>query len=363
VRVLHLNTERTWRGGERQTFWLARELQRRGHENWIACRPGLPLDRAATDAGLATIPVSPSSEADPVAAARLNRIIRERKVDLLHAHTGHAVGLGALATLGTPMPFVASRRVDFALAGNVLSRWKYSRLDRLAVISNAIRTIVMKGGFPEKRIAVVPSGIDATGYPSVAGRLEFRRARGISGDEVLIVHAGALVPHKDQATLLRAAALVFARLPGTRLVILGEGRLEAELRALAEGPGLAGRVDFPGHRPDVLEYIAAADVFVFSSVEEGLGTALLDAMAIGVPTVATRAGGIPDLYGGPGAPELVPPADPSALAAGILSVLADPAEAARRITRGMEIAARFSVDAMATRYEELYQSCMTARRR
>lgn len=360
MRVLHLNTERTWRGGERQTFWLARELRSRGHESWIACRPGFPLDCAAKAVGLPTLPVCPVSEADPLAAWRLYRFLRERRIDLLHAHTGHAVGLGALATLGTATPFVATRRVDFPLAGNVLSRWKYSRLDRLAVISNAIRTIVMKGGFPEERIAVVPSGIDATGYPSVSGRLEFRRERGLSDDGVLIVHAGALVPHKDQATLLRAAAVVFDRIPGARLVILGEGRLETELRAMAEEPGLAGRVDFPGHRPDVLEYIAAADVFVFSSVEEGLGTTLLDAMAIGIPTAATRAGGIPDLYGGPGAPELVPPADASALAAGILSVLADPVEAARRVRRGKEIAARFTVDAMATRYQELYQSCMSA---
>ncbi|MBL0058471.1 MAG: glycosyltransferase [Elusimicrobia bacterium] len=162
------------------------------------------------------------------------------------------------------------------------------------------------------------------------------------------------MPHKDHATFLRAASRLASTYPRAKFLILGEGPLRPELESLARAEGLTGRVLFLGHRPEVLEYTAMADLFVFSSAEEGLGTALLDALVIGVPTAATRAGGIPDLYGGAAVPELTAPGDPAALADNMRKVLDDPAEGARRVERGRERGRLFSVTAMADAYEKLY---------
>jgi glycosyltransferase involved in cell wall biosynthesis len=298
-------------------------------------------------------------EADIFAASRLRKFLKEQKAQILHAHTGHAVGLGALAALSTETAFLATRRVDFPIRTNFFSRWKYGQLDGLVTISRRVQQVVGSNGFVTDRIAVIPSGIDPSEYPSTADRLKLRKARGFSERDVLVVNAAALVPHKDHETLLRAAAIVCRAVPAARFLILGDGPLRGALAGMAQAMGLAEKVFFLGHRADVLELMAMADVFAFSSVEEGLGTSLLDALTIGVPTAATAAGGIPEIYGSSSAPELVPPRDPQALAENILVVLRDPAEARRRVERGRDLVKGFSVQAMAERYEEVYKNLLT----
>ncbi|MBL0349384.1 MAG: glycosyltransferase [Elusimicrobia bacterium] len=359
-RILHVNTERGWRGGERQTLWLARELERRGHGNVVAARPKGPLARAAAEAGLRVFPLAPWSEWDFRSAGRLRAFLRQENIQVVHAHTGHAVGFGALARRGTTARLVATRRVDFPLKNNFLSRWKYRSVDALAAISTAVRRVVIEGGVPESKISVIPSGVDPAAHPSVADRNRFRSERGFTPADRLVVHVGALVPHKDQATLLRAFALLRARGAADRLLILGDGPRREELERLTAALRLEDAVSFLGHRGDVLEYTAMADLFVFPSVDEGLGTALLDALVLGVPTAATAAGGIPDLYGGPGAPELTPPGDVESLARNMAAVLENPEEARRRAERGRERARGFSVSAMTDRYEALYQKLLEA---
>jgi glycosyltransferase involved in cell wall biosynthesis len=277
------------------------------------------------------------------------------KADVLHAHTGHAVGLAAFASLGAGVKTVATRRVDFPLRGGFFTRLKYGRMDAVACISAPVRSMVVAGGVPEEKTVLIPSGVDTSQYPSTTERDRLRAARDLAANAKVVVHAAALVPHKDQETLLRAARAVIDKMPGVRFFILGDGPLRQRLEGLSRELGLADRVSFVGYKPDVLEWVAAADLFVFSSKEEGLGTALLDALALGVPTAATTAGGIPDIYGGVGAPELSPPGNPGALAANILSVLSDPAEARRRVERGSARAKLFTVDAMTDSYEKLYR--------
>lgn len=357
MRVVHLNTERTWRGGERQTFWLARELKRRGHESWVACRPGFPMESASRDAGLPVIPVHPWIEMGLCAAFGLKDFLKREQVDVLHAHTGHAVGLGALSVLGAGTRLVATRRVDFHLKKNLLTRWKYRQVSAVVAISQTVRNILASDGLDPAKIAVVPSGIDASDYPSHAAAADLRRQKKFAPPEKIIVNAAALAPHKDQATLLSAMPEILRQVPEARLLILGDGFLRNSLEKKARVLKIDRRVDFLGHRPDVLEYIALADVFVLSSKEEGLGTSLIDAMAIGTPTVATSGGGIPEIYGGDFA-GLVEPGDAAGLAMEIVAVLKDSSEARRRVEHGAARAAEFTVQKMADRYEKIYENIL-----
>lgn len=352
--ILHLNTERGWRGGERQTFLLARELARRGHRNVVACRPGAPLADQCRDAGLAVFPVSPWSELALWETARLRRWVAGDGVDIVHAHTGHAAGLGALVTWGARARLVATRRVDFPVRG---SRWKYARPKAWAAVSRSAASRLVQAGVPADRVWVIPSGVDPTGYPAVADRARLRRERGLDPAKRWVVHVGALDQSKDQTTLIRAFARLLPQNPDLGLLILGDGPLRGALEETSRREGAVGRVVFLGHRPDVLEYTALADLVAFPSREEGLGTSLLDALVIGVPTAATAAGGIPDLYGGSDAPELSPVGDVAAFAANMARGLT-PAEATARVGRGLERARQFSVAAMADAYERLYHEVL-----
>jgi glycosyltransferase involved in cell wall biosynthesis len=353
-RIVHVNTERAWRGGERQTLWLAQALARRGYDCAVAARPDQPLAARAREAGLEVFPLSPFSEWDPVAAHRLNRFLKSWKADVVHAHTGHAVGLAAFASVCTRVRRVATRRVDFPLKTGFFGRLKYGRMDAVACISSRVREMVLAGGVPAEKTEIIPSGIDPAGYPSTAERDRLRKERGVGRGDLAVVHIGALVPHKDQATLLKAVQRLAWDEPRVKLYLVGDGPLRKDLERLARELGVSDRVSFLGNQPEVLGWTALADVFVFSSKEEGLGTALLDALVMGVSTAATVAGGIPDIYGGPDAPELSPPGDPAALAANIRKVLTDPSEAGRRAARGRERAQLFTVEAMAERYVRLY---------
>lgn len=354
LRILHLDTEPTWRGGERQVFWLAGELKRRGHAVWVACRPEAPLAQRCQTAGLPIAEMAPKGEWDIWAAKDLRTFLRDNRVDILHAHTAHAVGLGALASIPKICPFIATRRVDFPLRRNPLSVWKYGRLDEIVAISEKVRDVMLDNGWHGPKISVIHSGIDPSDYPQPSRRAQIRQAKGIRLEDVVLVNAAALVPHKDQDTLIRAVARLRQTKPDVRLLILGEGKLRNQLTKLIGELNLQSAVQLMGHRDDVLDYIALSDVFVLSSVEEGLGTSLLDAMALGIPAVATKAGGIPEIFGPTANDVLVPSKNPDALALALLKILDDPAERAKRSNWGRERLAFFSVNRMVDQYEGLY---------
>src|SRR5438045_1970313 len=122
ITVLHVDTERGWRGGERQALWLAEGLVRLGHRSIVAARPGDELARRAERAGLPVVGCEPMAELDPFTATTLRRVIRHEGVDVVHAHTGHAVALAALAARGTGAKMVLTRRVDFPLRRNRVTR-------------------------------------------------------------------------------------------------------------------------------------------------------------------------------------------------------------------------------------------------
>ena len=156
--VLHVDTERGWRGGERQVLWLARLLDRDRYVSVIAARPGEPLAARARDAGIPVVATRPWAEFGLIAAFALRRTILQRRVRIVHAHTAHAAALAALATLGTPARLVITRRVDFPLRANPGSRWKYRRADGVIAISRAVADVLLAGGVIPSRVEVIPSG-------------------------------------------------------------------------------------------------------------------------------------------------------------------------------------------------------------
>jgi L-malate glycosyltransferase len=322
---LHIDTARTWRGGQNQVLLTVLGLRAVGHRAMLVAHPAGELRQRARE-GLELVPLTPRIEMDLSAAWRLARVITQERPDVVHAHDPHAVAMAALAlsmsTQSTKPPLIAARRVDFHLKGNALSRWKYRQVDCFICASEFIRRMLIGDGVEETRAVTVHEGVDLERIEA-APPADLHAELWLPRDAPLVGNVAALVPHKGQRYLVDAAALVVQKVPDARFVIAGTGELAGTLDRQIKDRGLEKHVLLAGFRPDVLSVHKAFDIFVMSSVTEGLGTSLLDAMACGKPIVATSAGGIPEVVVDGQTGILVPPRDSEALARAITALLRD----------------------------------------
>ena len=350
-RVIHLASGREWRGGQNQVLLLAKALAGRPSEIEqvvVTGRRSL-LAQRLTAAG---VPVRPVGWRAGLSPAALAGTIREaaRGPALIHAHDAHALTIAGVAGILTGTPYLATRRVDFPLRRPAL--WR--RAERIIAISEAVRGVLLSDGIPPERVVRVHSGIDLEAVRRTR-RGDIRAQLRLPESGPLAVAVGALVGHKDHATLIDAAAALRRSRPELHWIIAGEGPLRGALEARIAAQGLGDRVHLPGQVPEPLRLIAAADVFVMSSREEGLGTSVLDAMALDVPIAATRAGGIPEMLD-PGAGLLSPPGDGVALAASVARILDDRALRASLVGRAQDRVEEFSATAMAEGVLAVYRS-------
>lgn len=355
MRVLHLDEQRTWRGGEQQASWLIAGLLARGVECHVAGRAETPWLRQEYAREVKRLALPLRGEWDLVSAARLARYVRDEGIAILHAHTSHAHTMAVLAARLAKTPkVVAHRRVSFAPNNNPLTRWKYRNAERMVCVSDAVARVLHEGGYLAPQVVTIHSSLDLA-------RIDAARAEAHGGRSSVttLFSAGALVPHKDHATLLEAFAVVVKSRQQLRLLIAGEGELRAVLEAQIARLGLAEHVTLLGHREDVPQLMCASDLYVSSSWSEGLGTSVLEALAAEVPTVATEAGGVNEmvLHGETGL--LVGNRNPEALAAAILQMLSEP-ERAREMARAGRrlVEERYTTERMVERTHALYRELL-----
>jgi glycosyltransferase involved in cell wall biosynthesis len=366
LRILHLSNARSWRGGERQTLTLARGQRERGHEAVLACLPATPLERRAREAGVPLIPLRQACEIDPRAVLQIVREARSREFDLLHLHTPHAhtAGLAAARLLedgGRRPPLVVSRRVAFPLRRHALQRLKYGAgVDAFIAASHAVRARLLRRGVEAARVAVIHDGIEPP-RPDAAAARALELELGLEPLAPRIGHVGHLEPHKGQRFLLQAFARLRADFPRAVLVIVGDGPLRGALEDQARNLGIGDWVRFAGLRDDVTPALSLFDLFAMPSIQEGLGSALLDALALGVPVCASAAGGIPEIVEDGVTGILVRAQDPLDLAAGMARLLSD-GEAARRMAEAGRAAVRerFSAARMVEETLRLYGRVLSA---
>lgn len=358
---LHIDTARTWRGGQNQVLLTVNGLRAIGQRAALVAHPDGELLRRAAE-GLDLIPIAPRTEMDLSAAWKLARVVKRLQPDVIHAHDPHgvamaglALSLGAGATRGARAPaLVASRRVDFHLKGNSFSRWKYRQVDCFIAASEAIRQMLVADGVPAGQTVTVHEGIDV-GHVVAAPAVNVHEAFWLPHHAPVVGNVAALVPHKGQRYLVEAAQLVVREIPDARFVVLGEGELREHLEKQVHDHHLDKHVLLPGFRTDVIGCIKGFDVFVLSSVTEGLGTSLLDAMACSRAIVATRAGGIPEIVEDGVNGLLVPPRDAAALARAIVALLSDETLRRRLGEAGFaRVNERFTVERMVEETASVY---------
>jgi glycosyltransferase involved in cell wall biosynthesis len=326
MRSVHIDTAQTWRGGQNQVLLTVTGLAEAGEYAVLVAHEAGELRKRARE-GLPFIGFTPRSEFDVRAGWQLGRVFADVQPDVVHAHDPMAVALTAMALqmksgLTRPPLVVASRRVDFHLKRHAFSKWKYGHVEVFIAASNLIATILRDDGVAAEAIEVVHDGVDIDAIdrqPAVDAHREFWLPSGAP----LVGNVAALAAHKGQKHLVGAAARVIRTLPDTRFLIVGEGELREPLERQIRDLGLERHVLLTGFRSDVLGLIKSFDVFAMSSVTEGLGSSILEAMACSRPVVATRAGGIPEAVIDGETGILVPTNDEVALAEGLVRVLKD----------------------------------------
>ena len=355
LRIVHLSTARECRGGELQSLLLIKGLRDRDHENVLVCPPNTPLEEEARELGIIVHCLPLKGEVDLYSSFRLRLLLNRYCPHILHAHTSHAQLIGGLACIGSQCLNIASRRVDFHVK-NSLSRWiKYRILvDGIIAVSEAVREILIRDGISPEKVVAIRSGCDPSRFNSIRGNGSLRNEFG--GDDAFIVlNVAALVGHKDHETLLRAAALVKDRYPQARFLIAGEGKLREKLAKLSSELGLEDIVKFLGFRTDIAELFSISDVLLHTSKEEGLGTSLIDALFMGLPIVATRAGGIPEIVKDGYSGFLVPVGDFHQVAKKLARLIEEHV-LLKKLSEGARLSANsFHIDKTVEKTEEFYK--------
>lgn len=357
--LFQIDAGKEWRGGQRQSFFLAKELKRKGLIFHYCVQPSSPLHRKALEANLPVIPIKIGNELDIAAVLRLASAMKRRKCRLVHFHDAHSITVGSAAASLAKVPLrIISRRVDFQLKSNYFSRAKYMKhIDAIIAVSEGVKNVLVDGGINPGIIRVVPDGIDFTPYKKAVSSDYLRREISCSPDDFLVGIVAHLADHKGHKYLIQATKLLKEVAPKIKVIIVGEGPLKMELNRQVKEINVEDMVFFLGFRKDVPQILASLDLFVLSSHLEGMGSILMDAMACRLPVVATKVGGIPEVVIQGETGLLVPPRRPSALAKSILKLYNDRTLASRLGERGYEVVhQKFSAESMADKIINVYDT-------
>jgi glycosyltransferase involved in cell wall biosynthesis len=346
--VVHVTTERGWRGGERQIDLLVSGLYEDNLTQVIAAPKGSPLALRLRGAGFSVLSLHPKEPLHPVNWLRLWSLARRSPEVLFHSHSSHALSLAALTKRATNACGIVHTR---GVAYPVRPSWKYrTAADRYVGVSNAVAGLMVAAGMPRERTTVIRCAVDIEAADAVPPREEMR------SKDLAVGCVAALSPEKGHSTLLEAWKTVRQQRPDASLVLIGDGPLRKSIESSAADLG-PGAVRLTGIRDDVPALLKQLDLYVQPSLEEGLGIAALEAMACGLPVVASRVGGLPEIVKDNTTGVLVEPDNPSHLARVILGLLAEPERRKRLgVTAREHVAEHHTVGGMVASYQSVYES-------
>jgi glycosyltransferase involved in cell wall biosynthesis len=322
MRIVHLEAGRELFGGARQVAYLIEGLAELGVDNVLLCARGSAIGRLRLPAEIVELPLA--GDLDFGQIKRLARELRTFEPDLLHVHSRRGADLyGGLAARRAGVPAVLTRRVA-SLEPRLWARLKFRAYRRIIAISTAVEAeLVGRFGVDPAIVTRIPSAVDTQRFRPRDARAALNATLGLPTDAVAVACVAQLIPRKGHDALLRAFAALAPRNPALYLVCFGRGPLETALARRIDSLGLGSRVRLAGFRGDLAELLPGCALLVHPAEREGLGVAVLEGLAAGVPVVAARAGGIPDAIDDGVTGLLIPPGDDAALARAIERVLAD----------------------------------------
>ncbi|HET7080131.1 MAG TPA: glycosyltransferase [Chloroflexia bacterium] len=347
-------------GAEKVLVDLALHLDRSRYNVTVcATRQTRNYQPLLDSAGVPTMVLRRNSRWETYKMAEVVRMLRRERVDVLHTHLFGSNTWGRLLGRLAGVPVIIAHEHWSSRGQNEIwmDRMMYRLSDRILVTSEASKQIVMSSeGIPAHYLSVVYNGVDMDKFAARGDRADVRAELGVAPDAALIGAVGRLTADKGgQDVLIRVVGRVRETCPQVRLVMVGDGPLRPGLEQLTAQLGLTGTVIFTGLRSDVPRLLGALDVFVLPSEREALPVAVLEAMAAGLPLVATRVGGIPEVVEDGATGFLVPPGDVAAMHCVLERLTGDPALAARLGAAGQaHVQAHFTVQQMVRQVERLY---------
>jgi len=291
--VLHIDTGRYFRGGQRQVLLLTEGLRQEGIRQIVACPEGSALDKKIT--AIDKISLSKKSLIRKTNLRLLRKAIEEHHLNIIHAHDSEAHTIGRLLKRYYPeLKLIVTRRVVFAPSSRLSAFWKYGKkVDGYIAISAAVADSLVQAGVDARQIELIPSGLDleaiATMVKSAPTISEI-----IDRYKYIVVTAGALTKEKDFVNAIRTVELVSGQISGVALLILGDGPQAKELRRMIENRHL-NNVYLMGHQEPLTPFFRGAHIFLLTSISEGLNSSAIEAAACGLPLIVSKVGGLPEI--------------------------------------------------------------------
>jgi glycosyltransferase involved in cell wall biosynthesis len=360
MKVLFVDLEREWRGGQSQALLTLKGLRERGQEVELLAARDSPLAIRASEAGI-TVHQVPRFGLRAWAAGALRRLIAGGQFEIVHLNEPHSLTAAWLAGAQKKLPLLLSRRIGFPLQKNAVSQARFKVVDRFVANSRNVAQSLVDSGIAAERISIVNEGVEIPPLPTAQQRDEARKHWGVKDQEFLFGCVSVFVPEKGQRHLIEAMPLIRARHPQARLLLAGDGACRAGLETLTNRLGQTEAVLFPGFVNDVAQVYAALDAFVFPSEFEGLGTALQTAMAAGLPCISTKRGALGEVVGNERTALVVEP-EGKEFGEAMQRMIVDGglrkklSEAGRR-----EVEQRFSADRMVDNTIRLYEDVLKKR--
>jgi glycosyltransferase involved in cell wall biosynthesis len=357
MKIIHLSAEKSWRGGEQQLAYLITELNHLGCKQLVVCKKNSAFENYCKNNTINYISLPFKNQFDIYSSLKIKSIAKIFKAEIIHAHSSHAHSLAVWSYyLGNKTKIVLSRKVDFAISNNILSKIKYNckGIKKIICVSGAVQKIINKSLKNPKITTVVYDGIDLNKFGNKGAHI-LRKEFDIANDKLIIASTAALADHKDYPTFIKSITAL-SEFKNLQFFIIGDGPLANQIKQKVVELRLNEKIIFTGFRNDLEKILPDIDIFVLSSKTEGLGSSILDAFACGIPVVATAAGGIPELIIDKENGILVPIGNAELLAKSIVMILENKTLKEKLIANGKRSALDFCKERMATETLKIYQS-------
>lgn len=364
MKILHTEWSEGLGGQEKRVLAEASGLLGRGHYVAIACRSRARIKKEAEKLGIAVHNISMRKLYDVASVIRLYSLLKDDKFDIVNTHSGVDSWLGGLAAkfAGNPL-LIRTRHLNIPLKRNLLNFIHYLPDMYITCGENMRDNLIRQCGFPRSKVESIPTGTDPEFFEIVKKR-EAKSRYGLDIDSPIVTNVGILRRVKGHEVTLKAVKAVIESIPNARFLIVGDGPRKKALEGFVNDLGIAGHVIFTGFVENIHEIYSFSDVMILSSWSEGLPQSLLQAMAAGVPVVATNVGGVPEVVISETTGILVESGDHAALAKGIIRVLKDTELSSRLTGNAKKIAIEdYSLERMIDKIEDLYRKLLEQKRK
>lgn len=355
MRILHIEWSDDMGGQEKRVLSEAAGLSARGHYVAIVCREHAKIRNEATKKGIDVHTLPLRKPYDILSITRLAKFLKTEGFDVVNTHSGIDSWIGGLAArlAGVPV-LVRTRHLNIPLKRNILNFIHYLPDMYITSGENMQRTLVEQCSFPAERVISIPTGVPPEFF-DVKKDAGMKKKYGLREEEIVITNVGILRKVKGHEITLQAVRPVVDKFPQARFLLVGDGPRRKLLQQMADNMGIAEYVRFTGHVANIYEIYSFADVAILSSWSEGVPQSILQAMAFGVPVVATKVGGVPEVVMSGKTGILVSPGEYAELAGGILRLLTEPSLASVLAgNAGRLVRERHSLGHMLDKTEDLY---------